>query len=90
MTLLPIGIACLLFVRYEHQKSKGVHSSAFNWLLVFLFFVMPAVSSTIFQVYKCQYFEDSEESWLVADFSLQCDGGVARSLWLAYTTLMVS
>ena len=90
MTLLPIGIACLLFGRYEHQKSKGVHSSAFNWLLVFLFFVMPAVSSAIFKVYKCQYFEDSEESWLVADFSLQCDDGVARSLWLAYTTLMVS
>ena len=90
MTLLPIGIACLLFGRYEHQKSKGVHSSAFNWLLVFLFFVMPAVSSTVFKVYKCQNFEDSEESWLVADFSLQCDDGVARSLWLAYTTLMVS
>ena len=90
MTLTPIGIGLLLLWRFESMKSKGQHSDAFSWLLIFLFFIMPAVSSKIFGVYKCQYFKDSKEFWLVADFSLGCDGSSERKIWLAYTSIMVS
>ena len=87
--MTPIGIALLLLWRFKFMKLMGQHSHAFSWLLVFLYFIMPTVSSKIFGVYKCQYFEDSNEYWLAADFSVQCDGSV-RSFWLAYAAIMVS
>ena len=87
MTLIPIGISSLMLGLYKRQDLLGKQSSAFTWLLIFLFFIMPPVSSTIFNVYKCRYFEDSDEWWLVADYSIKCSGAT-RQYWLVYAAIM--
>ena len=58
------------------------------WTILILFFTMPPVSSVIFYVFKCRYFEDSDEWYLVVDYSIQCEGE-ERAAWLLFALIMV-
>ena len=58
------------------------------WTILILFFTMPPVSSVIFSVFKCRYFEDSDEWYLVVDYSIQCEGE-ERTAWLLFALIMV-
>jgi hypothetical protein len=89
MTLMPLAICGLLMGQHGYMMACGRgDSSALSWMLIFLFFVMPTVSSTIFNVYKCRYFEDSDEWMLVADYSIKCEGK-NRTRWLFYASAQV-
>jgi hypothetical protein len=88
MTITPLVASALLLGRFWYKKAKKEVTHTFAYVLILLFFVLPSVSSTIFSVYKCRYFEDSDEYWLVADLSIECDGD-DRFAWLFYTAIMV-
>lgn len=51
------------------------------------YFVLITVSTKIFQVYACETF-DNNESYLVADYSINCNNSY-RSFYVAYGTAMI-
>jgi hypothetical protein len=56
--------------------------------LVGAYLVLPTSSSVILQMYKCTNFDDVDESYMAADYRIQC-GTEARTPWLVYTGCMM-
>jgi hypothetical protein len=52
------------------KRAKVKHLSAF---LTFTFLIYSTVSTVVFQTFACEYFEDTKQNWLRADYSVSCD-----------------
>jgi predicted outer membrane repeat protein len=67
----------------EKYYRRDVVTSAF----IISYFVLVSVSTKIFQVYQCETF-DNDQSYLVADYSINCNSN-NRSFYILYGSLMI-
>jgi hypothetical protein len=68
------------------QHATAKHVSAF---LTFTFLIYSTVSTVVFQTFACDYFDDTKESWLRADYSISCDTHKHTS-YKIYAAVMVA
>eukprot|EP00953_Heterococcus_sp_UTEX-ZZ885_P004359 2861-Heterococcus_DN1.PRE.2 len=67
------------------KRAKVKHLSAF---LTFTFLIYSTVSTVVFQTFACEYFEDTKQNWLRADYSISCDTD-AHTTYKRYAIAMV-
>ena len=78
MTPAPIGFVATLGVAYCSISRKDHKVSIVRLGLYFLYFVFPAVSTTIFRTFLCDADFDRNRRYLVADYSQDCDSQLHR------------
>ncbi|GMI06915.1 hypothetical protein TrLO_g13170 [Triparma laevis f. longispina] len=85
-TTLFIISLCLLLLVLGHQ-SPNKCATYFHVLIAITYLILPTVTTTIFGVFSCDYFDDDSKH-LRADLSINCNNG-NRGLWLVYEVSMV-
>jgi hypothetical protein len=68
------------------KQATAKHLSAF---LTFTFLIYSTVSTVVFQTFACDYFDDTNESWLRADYSISCNTG-EHSTYKIYAAVMIA
>ena len=73
-----------------HQPTGHAHAKtgAENLFFAVFFLVYPRVSKDIFQLLDCHRLSRSE-SWLVADYSVDCETATFRAFWLLALVMVV-
>ena len=92
-TLFPLGLCGILRCVYLIWKSPELKSTLFWLFLLLAYLVLPACTSVLLRMFKCDYFEDVDTEFMVADYSLVCSKGnevpTARFWWTVYAGIMV-
>ena len=86
MTLIPFGVCTLLFIggRALWNKKRGICETI---ILVVTYTVLPTVSTIVFGAFPCDEL-DTQESYLIADYSINC-GDTGYTFYSVYAGLMV-
>ena len=84
---LPVLIVCGLLFGTGALRGKRLGKRLINIGIAVLYLTLPTISTTIFKVFPCDWFDDGT-GWLRADYSITCRDD-ARSLWKLYGILML-
>lgn len=68
ITLTPVAFVALLFLKHRWKP----HPADFSWFLTITFLCLVPASSKICHVFKCDWFPDTKEEFLVVDYSIKC------------------
>ena len=91
VTVMPIAIMLVIgCVAAVHTRLVGPHlwGGYIYVSLVFTFLIFLNCSTTCFHYIKCDYIYDVDDSFLVKDYRLSCNGERYDG-WLIYTSCMI-
>ena len=85
LTLLPMAICvAMLLLGLMFKQKRGLF---FTLMLVATYAVLPSVSTAIFGAFPCDEM-DTKESYLIADYSIDC-GTAAYTTYAVYSGLFI-
>ena len=87
---VPVALAVLVFARYKYDSRNGLLAAkerARTLSFVLCFLMYPRVSKEVFEMLVCEKLS-SQESWLQADYSVNCTDGT-YAMFRTFALVMV-
>ena len=100
-TLMPVGLSLLLLLLFAAENRHfgwktfdALKNKYLNYFFYLTYLVLPSVTTTIFQTFRCTDVDpdnedsDASDHFLSADMSISC-GSAYYSHWVAYASVMI-
>jgi hypothetical protein len=87
MTITPVVLSICMLLVYKSSSSADVKNKCIAFFLKMTYLVFPGVSTVVLQTFPCMAF-DTKDSFLKADFSIDCNAA-ERPAVVAYAIFMV-